>query len=316
MMRPVFNSLPLLRQAFVAKVRWGPAYVDVRGVARIRINRNTGVKAVKMSPPKTEWQAAAEKEFLQMRARVPKDELLWNLTPDDVRHLSPEMRKCLTLRCGNSRDLSMWRKQQLIRKFQRRPFDTNSPAVRIACLTEKILRLRAHLLRTDLGGMHQEAKRAMRMYLTRRTRTMKSLYKSDYTLYRHTCLELGIRCVRFAIPLPSSNPSIMLNPQAVDGDHARWLIRQRLYRAKFRPREVREPGTQRRIRWTRHPLEPVPESHGRPIATPQQISRAWPYGVRQERVEGRQVIYNPTAPGSGFWPAKQKIVGGRTPEPK
>ena len=27
----------------------------------------------------------------------------------------------------------------------------------------------------------------------------------------------------------------------------------------------------------------------RPIPTPQQISRAWPYGVRQERVEGRQV---------------------------
>ncbi len=26
-----------------------------------------------------------------------------------VRHLSPEMRKCLTLRCGNSRDMSMWR---------------------------------------------------------------------------------------------------------------------------------------------------------------------------------------------------------------
>lgn len=160
-----------------------------------------------------------------MRARVPKDELLWNLTPDDVRHLSPEMRKCLTLRCGNSRDISQWRKQQLIRKFQRRPFDTNSPAVRIACLTEKILRLRAHLLRTDLGGLHQEAKRAMRMYLTRRTRTMKSLYKSDYTLYRHTCTELGIRCIRFAIPLPSANPQKMLNPQAVDGDHARFLIR-------------------------------------------------------------------------------------------
>ena len=29
-----------------------------------------------------------------------------------------------------------------------------------------------------------------------------------------------------------------------------------------------------------------------------------------------KVIYNPTAPGVGFWPAKQKIVGGRTPEPK
>lgn len=316
MMQSVSNALSLLRGATISKVRWGPVYADVRCIARIRINRNTGVKAVKMSPPKTEWQAAAEKEFLQMRARVPKDELLWNLTPDDVRHLSPEMRKCLTLRCGNSRDISQWRKQQLIRKFQRRPFDTNSPAVRIACLTEKILRLRAHLLRTDLGGLHQEAKRAMRMYLTRRTRTMKSLYKSDYTLYRHTCTELGIRCIRFAIPLPSANPQKMLNPQAVDGDHARFLIRQRLYRAKHRPREVREPGTQRRIRWTRHPLEPVPESHGRPKPSPQQISTAWPYGVRQERVEGKQVIYNPTAPGVGFWPAKQKIVGGRTPEPK
>lgn len=28
-------------------------------------------------------------------------------------------------------------------------------------------------------------------------------------------------------------------------------LKRRLYRAKFRPREVREPGTQRRIRWTR-----------------------------------------------------------------
>lgn len=34
------------------------------------------------------------------------------------------------------------------------------------------------------------------------------------------------------------------------------------------------------------------------------------------RPKSPQVIYNPTAPGSGFWPAKQKIVGGRTPEPK
>ncbi|CAJ1386520.1 unnamed protein product [Effrenium voratum] len=288
----------------------GPLCTAARSVARVRINRYTGVKAVKKSPPKTEWQAAAEKQFLQMRSRIPKDELMWGLTPDDVQHLSPDMRKCLTLRCASSREISGWR------KFQRRPFDTNSPAVRIATLTEKILRLRAHLLRTDLGGMHAEAKRALRMYLTRRTQTMKTLYKSDYTLYRYTCMELGIRCVRFAIPLPSYDPQKMLNPQAVDGDHARWLIRQRLYKARHRPREVREPGTERRIRWTRHPLETVPESHGRPKPTQQQVSCAWPHGVRQERVEGKQVIYNPTAPGRGFWPAKQKIVGGRTPEPE
>eukprot|EP00931_Biecheleriopsis_adriatica_P073390 TRINITY_DN47687_c0_g1_i1.p1 TRINITY_DN47687_c0_g1~~TRINITY_DN47687_c0_g1_i1.p1 ORF type:complete len:325 (-),score=41.77 TRINITY_DN47687_c0_g1_i1:52-1026(-) len=295
------------------KVHWGPVCNDARAVSRVRINRYTGVRAVKVSAPKTEWQIAAEREFLAMRSRYPKDELLWYLTPDDVRHLSPEMRKCLTLRCGSADDVSQWRKHQLIRKFQRRPFDTNSPAVRIACLTEKIMRVRAHLLRWDKGPAHQEAKRVMRMYLTRRQRTMKSLYKSDYTLYRHTCKELGIRLVRYAIPMPK-NPEQMVNPQAVDGDHAKFLIRQRLYRAKFRPRELREPGTKKLIRYTRHPMEPVPSSHGRPKATPQQVSRAWPYGVRTERVEGKQAVYNPTAPGRGYWPAKQSVVGGRTPE--
>ncbi|CAE7378143.1 MRPS15 [Symbiodinium natans] len=293
----------------------GPLYNDVRGIARVRINRYTGVKAVKMSPPKTEWQAAAEKEFLQMRASIPKDELLWHLTPDDVRHLSPEMRKCLTLRCASNRDVSKWRAHQLIRKFQRRPFDTNSHAVRIACLTEKILRLRAHLLRTDMGGPHQEAKESMRKCLTRRNRAMKVLYKVDYPLYKHTCQELGIRCIRYAIPM-KSDPQTMINAQAVDGDHAKWLIRQRIYKAKFRPRELREPGSQRRIRWSRHPMEPVPASHGRPKATPQQVSTAWPYGVRQDRVEGKQVVYNPTAAGRGFQPAKMKIAGGRAQEPE
>ncbi|CAE8711188.1 unnamed protein product [Polarella glacialis] len=307
--------IPLVADGLSSFVQlsWGPQCNDARGVARVRINRYTGVRAIKVAPPKTEWQIAAEREFLAARGKVPKDEYLWYLTPDDVRLLSPEMRKCLTLRCGSSDDVSKWRKHLLIRKFQRRAFDTNSPAVRIACLTEKIMRLRAHLLRNEAGPSHQESKRVMRIYLTRRQRTMKSLYKSDYTLYRHTCTELGIRCARYAIPMPR-DPQTMVNPQAVDGDHAKFLIRQRLYRAKFRPREMREPGSKRLIRFTRHPMEPVPESHGKPKSTPQQVSRAWPYGVRTERVAGKQVVYNPTAPGRGFWPAKQTVIGGRTPE--
>lgn len=284
-----------------------------RGVARVRINRFTGVKALKVSAPKTEWQIAAEKEFLALRSRVPRDEYLSYLTADDVRNLSPEMQKCLTLACASEEDVSRWRRHQLIRQFQRRPFDTNSPAVRIAVLTEKILRVRAHLLRNPQGNGHQVAKRALSMYLSRRQRSMKSLYKSDFVLYKHLCKELGIRCVRFAIP-PPRDPQKMINPQAVDGDRARFLIRQRMYHAKFRPREMREPETNRLIRYTRHPLEPVPQSHGKPVPIPQQVSRAWPYAVRGERVAGKHVVYNPTAPGPGFWPAKGSVVGGRTPE--
>jgi len=175
------------------------------------------------------------------------------------------------------------------------------------------MRLRAHLLRNPNRYGHQMAKMSMAMKLTRRMKAMKSLYKADFVLYRHVCNELGIRCVRFAIP-NSRDLDKMINPQAVDGDKAKFLIRQRLYKAKFRPREMRDPETNRLIRYTRHPMEPVPASHGKPLATPQQVSRAWPYGVRSERVAGQQTVYNPTAPGKGFMPASHVPVGGPTRE--
>lgn len=152
----------------------------------------------------------------------------------------------------------------------------------------------------------------MAMRLTRRQRAMKYLYRTDYGLYQHVCSELGIRCIRFAIP-SSKHVQEAENPQAVDGDHARFLIRQRIYHAKHRPREMREPETNRLIRYTRHPMEPVPASHGKAKPIPQQISRGWPYGVSNERVAGKQVIHNPTAPGPGFLRAKGAVVGGRTP---
>merc|ERR1712232_904938 len=98
----------------------------------------------------------------------------------------------------------------------------------------------------------------------------------------------------------SRNPAEMISPLAVDGDRARFLIRQRVYRRHFHPRRMREPMTDRLIRYTRHPMAAVPKSHGQAKATPQQVSRAWPYGVRLERVEGKQIVYNPTAPGRGF----------------
>jgi len=280
-----------------------------RGVARVRINRFTGVKAVKMNAPKTDWQMSAEKEFLAMRARVPEGGYTWGMTADDVRNLSPDMQHCLSLKCASSVEVSKFRKQVLIRKFQRGPFDTHSKAVTIATLTEKILLLRGQLLRhPKCSGV----KRVMSIRISARHRVMRALYRSDYTLYRHVCDELGIRCIRFAIP-DTKDPSKRANPQAVDGDRARWLIRQRMYRARHRPREMREPESNRLIRYTRHPQEPVPVSWGRPQSAPQQVSRAWPYGVRQERVEGRQVIYNPTAPGKGFIPASGgKRTGGPT----
>jgi len=319
-----------LAASFVSKSSWRPFICPLasastrrkqpwelcrgdRGVSRVRINRFTGVRALKVNAPKTEWQLAAEKEFLAMRNQRPEKGYTWGLTEDDVRHLSPDMRHCLSLKCASTKEVSMFRKAELIQKFQLRPFDSHSKAVTIACLTEKILTLRAHLLRHP---KHVGVKRSMSIRLSARHRIMRALYKSDYMLYKHVCSELGIRCIRFAVP-DSKDPRERANPQAVDGDRAKWLIRQRLYRGRYRPREMREPESGRLIRYTRHPQEPVPESWGKPQATAQQVSRAWPYGVRQERVEGRQIVYNPTAPGNGYIPASGgRRVGGPTPEPE
>lgn len=292
-----------------ARCAWPPdpwSRDPARGVARVRINRTTGVVAVKQMAPKTEWQRAAEREFLFQRSQVPMDAYINGLTADDVRHLSPDMQHCLTLKCAGIEDHSKYRIRELVRKFQRHPTDSSSHAVRIAVLTEKILRLRAHMLRHP---KHLEPKRPIAIRISDRQRAMKALYKADYPLYRHVCQELGIRCVRFAIP-DSRNPSQQAAPLATDGDRAKWLVRQRLYRWRYAPRKLREPGNFRVIRYTRHPQEPVPESHGKPQPTPQQISRAFPYGVRQERVEGRQVVHKPTAPGKGYWPASRGRKGG------
>jgi len=291
---------------------WGPCVVSERGVARapnrVRINRFTGVQAVKMSPPKTDWQIAAEREFLASRKAKPEG-YVWGMTADDVRHLSPEMQQLLSLRHGSGQDIHRARKAELIKKFQRRHFDTGSPPVMIAVLTERILNLRAHLLK---HYKHHQVKRSMNIMLARRQRIMKHLYKNDFVLYKHVCTELGIRCVRFAVPF-EKHPSKNINPQAVDGDRMKFMIRQRIYKKGLRPRELREPGTNRKIRYTHHPMERVPDSHGKPKRVPLQVSTAWPYGVTGERAAGKQIVYNPTAPGLGYWPTKGGGTGGPTP---
>merc|ERR1719476_1016240 len=101
----------------------------------------------------------------------------------------------------------------------------------------------------------------------------------------------------------------MLNPLAVDGDKAKFLIRQRIFHAKHRPREMRDPATNQLIRYTRHPMEPVPANHGKAKKTSQRISVSWPYSVRQDRVEGKQVVHNPTAAGKGYRPARLAGIG-------
>lgn len=51
---------------------------------------------------------------------------------EDLASLNAGLRNCLSLRCASNKQLHQWRKLQLCRQLQRRPFDTGSSAVQSA----------------------------------------------------------------------------------------------------------------------------------------------------------------------------------------
>ena len=252
---------------------------------------------LKQKRPKSEQLIAAEKEFLAERRRAPEG-FVNGFTKNDVDKLDPSLRLVLSLRCASNADISKARKAMMIEKFGRGPLDSSSPGVRIAILTEKILNLRAHLI---VHAKDQPGKRRMSIYLGARGRMMRLLYRSDFPFYQWVCKELGIRCVRFAIPI--KDPQYAFNPMAVDGDRAKFLIRQRMWRGKHRPRHEPAPNKRGSVLYTKPAYSTPPKKHGKPKSVPQQISKHWPLGVPKERVKGKHVIDNPTAPGKGHVPA-------------
>ncbi|CAD7958123.1 unnamed protein product [Amoebophrya sp. A120] len=300
----------------------GKRFVRSQGYRCHRLYRYTGIRPIRCETPRSDWQIAREREFLKQRSVVPlssmKQDVEGNpisvtnyvkeLTEDDVHQLPTHVKDLLTLETASSRELHQFRKRCLVRKFQVSPFDTNSPAVRIACLTEKILNLRAHMIRTRKDSM---ARRVMTLLLSRRMKVMKALYKSDFLLYKYVCEELSIRLVRFAIP-EYRDPSRMVAPMGIDGDKCKWLIRQKLYKKKNMPRmfmDATKSMTGWRastlVRHTHHPIEPVPEDFGKAAKiSPQQVSPHFPYGVRGDRVRGDGILHNPTEPGPGHQPAR------------
>lgn len=147
-------------------------------------------------------------------------------------------------------------------------------------------------------------KRLMSVRLSKRQRLMRHLYRTNYSLYEHVCDYLQIKCVKFATP-DSRHPSKAINPVAVDSDRARFLIRQKLWKGRHRPRAVRKEGsTGSKCRYTRHPVEPPPANWNVPSATPESVATvAWPYAQRTPALSGGRIrIPNPTAPGKGHVP--------------
>ncbi|KFG31777.1 putative 30S ribosomal protein S15 [Toxoplasma gondii p89] len=72
--------------------------------------------------------------------------------------------------------------------------------------------------------------------------------------------------------------------------------------ARFRPRQLKQADG-KVVRFTRHPMEQPSSAWNLPKEHRPSLSRAWPYGVLEERLKGNYVIQNPTAAGLGYCPA-------------
>lgn len=264
--------------------------------SRVKAHRYTGITAVKTHARKTDWYLKAEREFLAERSQIPNGYIgLWQ--HDDIKHFSDDILNMLHLKCANSKQIHKFKKLQIRRALQRRPFDTGSAAVQIGCLTEKILNLRAHIIQKYKD---QPKKRTMSILLARRQKLMKYLYKTDFELYKHTCKFLKIKLILFAIP-DSRDRSKAINAIGVDGDRCKFLIRQKLWKGRYRPRSMKNAKGQT-IRYTRHPIEQPPSDYSLPKEYKPQISNSWPYGVKENYQKGLYTIPNPTAPGLGYCP--------------
>lgn len=273
---------PAPKAGFIGK--WAP-----------KVYRFTGTRVHRQKTPKSPFQQEAEAQFLAERACIPRG-FVNGFTFDDLEGVKPEMQKMLSLSLASNSDISKFRKAELIQKFARSTYDTNSLPVKIAVLTERILNMRQHLLAQTRDSA---SKQAIAIAIGKRTRAMRQLYKVNTSLYEWVCSELKLKCVRFSVP-GIKHPSKALNPLAIDGDRVKWLIRRKLWKGKNRPRpEERTDGKGGKVHFLRHRTEKPPDHHGKPRPVPQQVSKAYPYGVDEDRVKGNYQIHNPTAPGPG-----------------
>ncbi|BAM38906.1 ribosomal protein S15, mitochondrial precursor [Theileria orientalis strain Shintoku] len=265
-------------------------------VTFVKTQKIRGLPFEKVKAPKTEWYKKAETEFLAERSLIPEGYVgRWN--HEDLIKLDPRIQKALSLRCASGREIRRARTFILMKHLQKQPFDTGSTPVQLACVSEKILNLRAHLIRNPKDNCR---KRAMALLLSRRHKLMKRLYNEDFKLYEHCCKLLKLKCVLFSTP-DSRNRSKSINLIGVDGDRCKFLIRQKMWWGRFRPRPIKLPSG-KRIAYTRHPIDSPPKDFNEPKKHPDRVSVSWPYGVDPRRVSGRYVIHNPTASGTGYIP--------------
>ncbi|AFZ80173.1 40S ribosomal protein S15, putative [Theileria equi strain WA] len=158
-----------------------------RSVSHVKSHIIKGIPFEKIRAQKTEWYKKAEAAFLAERAKIPQG-YVGRWKHDDLSNLDPKIAQALSLRCASGRELRRARTMLIMKHLQKQPFDTGSTPVQLGCISEKVLNLRAHLIRHPKDNGR---KRAMAILLSKRHRLMKRLYNEDFELYQHVCKVLS-----------------------------------------------------------------------------------------------------------------------------
>eukprot|EP01132_Coremiostelium_polycephalum_P004799 gene4799-5984_t len=116
----------------------------------------------------------------------------FGVSEDEIKLLDPKLQEFLSYRYASQKEVNFFRKQQCIKKFGKNNFDTGNTSVQIACMTEKLNYLEAHMKKNRKDFV---AKRHFGIMESRRKSMIEYLKNRDVEEYFRVTKELKLRNV-------------------------------------------------------------------------------------------------------------------------
>jgi small subunit ribosomal protein S15 len=118
---------------------------------------------------------------------------MYQIGADLVENKPEAIKRILSTRTAATKEVLKFKKQEILQKFQAKPFDTGSSRVQVAMMTERINRMSANLAKNKHD---KNCKRDLHILTVRRKHLLQYMMRSDYQNYRLVIRELNLR------PLP------------------------------------------------------------------------------------------------------------------
>jgi len=119
-----------------------------------------------------------------------RENFLYDFKTEDFEQSNELVKRSMSLANATSRQLLSFKKQSTMKKFQRDLLDTGSPAVQVACMTERLIHMINHCL---VNNKDYKTKRKVHELFHRRRTMLNYLMKSDPNYYVWVIKEYNIQ---------------------------------------------------------------------------------------------------------------------------